>query len=112
MALAGSPTPEDVATLSQLSSITPDTIFSVLRERFFSSLPYTALSTSVLVSVNPFAASGNRNSDDSLREYTKEYRETSKQARGMGLTPHIFATACNAYFYMRRTGQDQSILMA
>jgi len=28
------------------------------------------------------------------------------------LPPHIFGTACDAYFYMRRTGQDQSILLA
>ncbi|KAN0059843.1 Chitin synthase, class 8 [Thecaphora frezii] len=107
-----SPHPEDVAKLSQLSSINPDSIFSVLRDRFFSSLPYTALSDSILVSVNPYASSGNRNSDDTLREYTRDYRETSKQARGVALPPHIFGLACDAYFYMRRTGQDQSILLA
>ncbi|PWZ00150.1 putative Chs8-chitin synthase 8 [Testicularia cyperi] len=109
---AGMPAPEDVAKLSQLSSITPDTIFSVLRDRFYSSLPYTALSDSILISVNPYAASGNRNSDDALREYTREYRETNKSTRGAPLPPHIFGLACNAYFYMRRTGQDQSILIA
>ncbi|EPQ25921.1 uncharacterized protein PFL1_06595 [Pseudozyma flocculosa PF-1] len=109
---AGSPHPEDVAKISQLSSINPDSIFSLLRDRFFSSLPYTALSDSILVSVNPYASSGNRNSDDTLREYTRNYRETSKQARGPDLPPHIFGLACDAYFYMRRTGQDQSILLA
>ncbi|GAK64779.1 glycosyltransferase family 2 protein [Moesziomyces antarcticus] len=104
--------PEDVASLSQLQNISPDTIFSVLRDRFYSGLPYTALSDSILVSVNPYASSGNRNSDDSLRQYTRDYRETNKQLRGAPLPPHIFAHACNAYFYMRRTGQDQSLLMA
>lgn len=108
---AVNPAPEDVAKLSQLPNITPDTIFSVLRDRFYSGLPYTALSDSILISVNPYASSGNRNSDDSLREYTREYRETNKQLRGAPLPPHIFAHACNAYFYMRRTGQDQSLLM-
>ncbi|GAC95183.1 glycosyltransferase [Pseudozyma hubeiensis SY62] len=104
--------PEDVVKLSQLTNITPDTIFSVLRDRFYAGLPYTSLSDSILVSVNPYASSGNRNSDDTLREYTRDYRETNKQLRAAALPPHIFAHACNAYFYMRRTGQDQSLLMA
>ncbi|CCF51903.1 hypothetical protein NDA10_007234 [Ustilago hordei] len=109
---AVNPAPEQVAKLSQLPNITLDTIFSLLRDRFYSGLPYTALSDSILISVNPYASSGNRNSDDTLREYTREYRETNKQLRGAPLPPHIFAHACNAYFYMRRTGQDQSLLMA
>ena len=109
---ANMPAAEDVAKLSQLSNISADTIFSVLRDRFYSGLPYTALSDSILISVNPYASTGNRNSDDSLREYTREYRETNKQIRGAPLPPHIFAQACNAYFYMQRTGQDQSLLMA
>ncbi|KAJ1579862.1 hypothetical protein NDA12_000231 [Ustilago hordei] len=109
---AVNPAPEQVAKLSQLPNITPDTIFSLLRDRFYSGLPYTAVSDSILISVNPYASSGNRNSDDTLREYTREYRETNKQLRGAPLPPHIFAHACNAYFYMRRTGQDQSLLMA
>ena len=109
---AVNPAPEQVAKLSQLPNITPDTIFFLLRDRFYSGLPYTALSDSILISVNPYASSGNRNSDDTLREYTREYRETNKQLRRAPLPPHIFAHACNAYFYMRRTGQDQSLLMA
>lgn len=106
------PSPEEVAKLSHLPVITSDSIFSVLRDRFYSSLPYTAVSTSVLISVNPYASSGNRNSDDTLREYTRNYRETNQQNRGVPLAPHIFGHACNAYFYMRRTGLDQSILIA
>ncbi|PWN45202.1 chitin synthase 8 [Ceraceosorus guamensis] len=112
MASRSTPPPEDVHKLAELSNVTADTIFAVLRDRFFSALPYTRLSDSILISVNPFAAPGNRNSDDTLREYTKDYRETSKANRVRNLPPHIFATACNAYFYMRRTGQDQSILFA
>ncbi|CAO1629389.1 unnamed protein product [Parajaminaea phylloscopi] len=103
---------EQVTKLTQLSSLSNDAIFATLRDRFFSGLPYTALSDSILVSVNPFSASGNRNSDDSLREYTKQFREVNREARGARLPPHIFEIACNAYFYMQRTGQDQSILVA
>ena len=110
MAFAGSEETAKLAT--ELNNITPDTIFQVLRDRFLSGLPYTDLSDSIIVSVNPFASSGNRNSDDALREYTKHYRTTSEAVKRRPLPPHIFATACNAYFYMRRTGQDQSILLA
>ncbi|KDN52499.1 glycosyltransferase family 2 protein [Tilletiaria anomala UBC 951] len=104
-------TAEDNVKLSELTNLTADTVFQVLRDRFFSGLPYTDLSDSILVSVNPFGSTGNRNSPDTLREYTRDYRDTSKEARVRKLPPHIFATACNAYFYMRRTGQDQSILL-
>lgn len=103
---------EQVSKLTQLSSLSDDAIFATLRDRFFSSLPYTALSDSILVSANPFSSSGNRNTDDTLREYTKQYREVNKEARGARLPPHVFELACNAYFYMQRTGQDQSILVA
>ncbi|KAE8225588.1 hypothetical protein CF319_g1685 [Tilletia indica] len=110
--MAGSPPPEDVARLSSLIAISPDSIFAVLRERFFSHQSYTALSDSVLVSINPFGSAGNRNTDEQLREYASQYRQTNRAARGLPLPPHIFGTACNAYFYMQRTGQDQSILFS
>ncbi|KAK0557735.1 Chitin synthase, class 8 [Tilletia horrida] len=110
--MAGSPPPEDVAKLSSLTAISPDSIFAVLRERFFSHQSYTALSDSILVSVNPFGSSGNRNADEQLRQYAAHYRQTNRAQRGLPLAPHIFGTACNAYFYMQRTGQDQSILFS
>ncbi len=104
---------DEVAKLAELANLSPDTILQVLRDRFYSGLPYTALSDSILLSVNPFSAPGNRNSDDAWREYARRYRDTSKQAKlQQKLPPHIFGTVCDAYFYMRRTGQDQSILLA
>ena len=101
--------PEDISHVSSLTSISADSIFTLLRDRFFSSLPYTNLSDSILLSLNPFNSSGNRNSDDTLREYTQQFRNTNKTVNG--LSPHVFGLACNAYFYMKRTGQDQSILL-
>jgi len=109
MAMHGSPPAEEVSTLTTLSHISADTTFAVLRDRFYSSLPYTSLCDSILISVNPFSAAGSRNSDETLREYTKHYRQTSKGNRTK-LPPHVFQTACDAYYYMQRTGQDQSIL--
>ena len=107
--MAGS---EETAKLSELTNLTSDTVFQVLKERFLSGLPYTSLSDSILVSINPYATSGNRNNLETQKEYAHNYRDASKQARVRQLPPHIFATACDAYFYMRRTGQDQSIILA
>lgn len=103
---------EQVSRLSSLPVLSHDTIFATLRDRFFSSLTYTSLSDSILVSINPFAGSGNRNSDDTLREYAKQYRTTDRHLRGPRLPPHVFQLACEAYLYMQRTGQDQSISLA
>lgn len=111
MAMHTAPPPEDVSSLAALPHISVDTVSSILKDRFYSSFSYTSLCDSILISVNPFSAAGNRDSDESLREYTQNYRETSKANRAK-LSPHIFQTACDAYYYMQRTGQDQSILFA
>lgn len=103
--------PELLSKLTSLDTISQDSITSCLRDRFDAGLPYTSLSDSVLVSINPFASVGNRNTDETLREYTRDYRLTEKSARAASLPPHIFGLACDAYFYMSRTGQDQSILL-
>lgn len=103
---------EQVSRLASLPVLSQDTIFATLRDRFFSTLTYTSLSDSILISINPFAASGNRNSDETLRDYTKQYRTTDPRLRGPRLPPHIFQMACEAYLYMQRTGQDQSISLA
>ncbi|CAO1621032.1 unnamed protein product [Sympodiomycopsis kandeliae] len=109
--MAATPPAEQVSRLTTLPSLSHDTIFSVLRDRFFSGLPYTSLSDTVLVSVNPFAASGNRNTDETLREYSRHFRETNRQARGAALPPHIFGLTADAYFHLQRTGQDQVVLL-
>lgn len=112
MAMQDDLAPERISSLTNLSHVSLDIITNTLRDRFLSSLSYTAINTSsVLVSINPFSAAGSQNSDDTLREYTKNYRETVKANR-VNLAPHIFQTACDAYYYMMRTGQDQSILFA
>lgn len=80
------------------------------------SQPYTAVSDSALVSMNPLTSLP-VNSDAALHDYIKEYFQSAgddvvgqpggKEALG----PHIFRTSLNAYYNMRRTGQDQIILM-
>lgn len=56
------------------------------------------------------------NGDQTLQDYVTEYyRSTGDDQVGdpanMRLGPHIFGQALSAYYNMRRTGQDQIMLM-
>lgn len=99
-------------------AIAEDTILATLRERYLSSQPYTALSSSALVSVNPHAYLP-INGDASLQDYVAEHYRSAvnDSARREGdnvvkeqLGPHIFRLALNAYYNMKRTRQDQIVV--
>ncbi|KAH9911828.1 glycosyltransferase family 2 protein [Epithele typhae] len=98
---------EQVADLATLSPVSEDIIVSCIRERFMTDNIYTAVGSNALVAVNPhkYIAS---NSDAVLHKYATEYRDTNPDRTS--LPPHIFQLANNAYYHMRRTAQDQSML--
>jgi chitin synthase len=95
----------DLATLSPLSD---DAIVSCLRERFLSDTMYTGISSSAIVAVNPYKYVPS-NADSVLHKYAAEYRSISEDKEP--LPPHIFQLANNAYYHMRRTTQDQGIIL-
>ena len=99
---------EAVADLSALSPVSDDIIVSCLRERFLTDNIYTHIGTSALVAVNPhkYVAS---NADSVLYKYSAEHRSTADDRER--LPPHIFQLADNAYYHMRRTTQDQCIIL-
>jgi chitin synthase len=99
---------EAASDLSGLSSISDDLIVSCLRERFMSESIYTNIGTNSLVAVNPHKYVSS-NADSVLQKYAAEYRDTSENKSP--LSPHIFQLANNAYYHMKRTTQDQSILI-
>ena len=99
---------DSVSDLSQLSSISDDIIVSCIRERFMADTIYTNVGTSALVAVNPHKYVPS-NSDAVLQKYAAEYRDTAHPK--VPLPPHIFQLANNAYYHMRRTQQDQCILL-
>jgi chitin synthase len=99
---------EAVTDLSTLSPISDDIIVSCIRERFMTDSIYTKIGTSVLVAVNPHKYI-TTNSDSVMHKYAAEYRDTSVGKEV--LPPHIFQLANHAYFHMRRTSQDQSIIL-
>lgn len=97
-----------VSDLASLSSVSDDIIVACLRERFLQDSIYTNLGSSALVAVNPHKYVGS-NGDSVLMQYCAEYRDTAEEKTYK--TPHVFQLASNAYYHMRRTGQDQSILI-
>ncbi|KAG9095195.1 hypothetical protein FS749_010895 [Ceratobasidium sp. UAMH 11750] len=96
---------DDLAAL--FPSISDDIIVSCLRERFLSDTIYTAVGSHALVALNPHKYV-NSVADTVLMQYASEYRNTD--SNGPSREPHIFQLANNAYYHMRRTTQDQSIV--
>lgn len=93
--------------MAALKNISDDILVSTIRERFLSDNIYTGLGSNALVALNPhkFITS---NADNALVEYAAEYRDTAEEKEYH--PPHIFQLANNAYYQMRRTNQDQSIV--
>nr|XP_031861862.1 uncharacterized protein CI109_002691 [Kwoniella shandongensis]KAA5528934.1 hypothetical protein CI109_002691 [Kwoniella shandongensis] len=112
---------ESISDLCSLPSIAEDTVLATLRERFLASQPYTSLSSNAVVSVNPHTYLP-VNGDASLQDYIAEYyriqvdddasREGDGAAKKGILGPHVFKLGLSAYYNMRRTGQDQIVVMS
>ena len=99
---------EAVSDLASLSSLSDDVIVTCLRERFMSDTIYTSIGSSALVAVNPHKYVSS-NADSVLQKYAADYRDTAENKPS--LPPHIFQLANNAYYHMRRTAQDQSLII-
>ncbi|KAH9452240.1 hypothetical protein Pst134EB_016195 [Puccinia striiformis f. sp. tritici] len=106
------------SSTSEQQQPTADQTVAVLKSRFLSDLPYLWLSPRCLISL---ALNKNSpiNSDQSLNAYASDWWDCSQDRRkriesdagqGFGSGPHIWALAGKAYYYMRRTGGDQSII--
>lgn len=99
---------------SSLPSIAEDTILATLRERYGNSQPYTAVGSSAIVSINPLTYLPT-NGDACLQDYVAEYYRSTGDDNiedpPEALGPHIFQQALSAYYNMRRTGQDQIMIM-
>ncbi|GAA5957121.1 hypothetical protein JCM3765_005413 [Sporobolomyces pararoseus] len=94
-----------------LPSLSIDELVPILRARFLEGLPYTNVSPRLTVSLNPHQFI-QVNSDQSLLEYSSEYADCGSDGVRGRLGPHVWATAQKAYYYMRKTGQDQSIVLS
>ncbi|KAF8872468.1 glycosyltransferase family 2 protein [Infundibulicybe gibba] len=100
---------EAITDLSQLASISDDIIVACLRERFMADTIYTNIGSSALVALNPHKYVST-SADSIMHKYAAEYRDTSEHREK--LPPHIFQTANNAYYHMKRTTQDQCLVFS
>lgn len=101
----------DLLSLYTLSGSPPteDAILKFLANRYSKKLPYTQLGYSTLVVINPYQQLELLN-DATLNSYGEVgYRDLSEQKPV--LQPHVFDLATKVYFHMRRTGEDQSVIL-
>ncbi|CAO3682868.1 hypothetical protein G6F70_002985 [Rhizopus microsporus] len=94
--------------LSEIKDVTEEKIVSALKERFLNGQIYTRVKHSLLIVVNPYKDSRETIQEISER-YLAEYKNTDIKKR---LPAHIFQHVNQAYFHMRRTRIDQSILLS
>lgn len=93
-----------------------DSITNLLSSRFKRNQPYTCIGHSNLIVVNPYQPLEILN-DATLKSYADiGYRNvnTDKSTTATNLTfmqPHVYDLAARVYFHMRRTGEDQSIIL-
>ncbi|GAA5829328.1 hypothetical protein JCM11251_005008 [Rhodosporidiobolus azoricus] len=92
-------------------SLSTDELVPLLRARLLEGLPYTNVSSRVVVAVNPFQFV-HVDSDQALTEWRAEYADCGSEGVRGTLGPHVWATAQKAYYHMSRTGQDQAIVLS
>ncbi|KAF8345668.1 glycosyltransferase family 2 protein, partial [Amanita rubescens] len=103
---------EATVDLSQLTAPSTDVIVACLRERFMSDTIYTRIGSCALIALNPHKYVPS-NSDSVLNKYAAEYRDTSEgRDKASQQPPHIFQLSNNAYYHMKRTGQDNVFFSA
>jgi chitin synthase len=110
MASSSSRQPATTTTddLAEINNTTEELLVSTLRDRFLKDQMYTRVRNSLLIVVNPYKDSRLEIQETSER-YLAEYKNTdSKEEK---LPAHIFQHVNQAYFHMRRTGSDQSIIL-
>lgn len=101
----------DLIYLINSSSSPPseDSITHLLQSRFKRNQPYTRLGHSTLIVVNPYQPLEILN-DVTLNTYADiGYRNIVENKPFM--QPHVYDLAARVYFHMRRTGEDQSIIL-
>lgn len=104
----------DLVSTSASSTVYPtdDAILAVLNARFRSDNPYTRISTSNLVVVNPYKTLANTN-EVSAKDYEERcYRDTNMPLPGGPAPPppHLYELAAKVYLVVRRRNQSQSVI--
>ena len=110
--VSGIPT-DDRVDLTQLlasanASTSDEEVVQLLSARYNADCPYTRISASCLVTVNPYKPLECMN-DVKAKEYAEQcYKDTS--GNKISLQPHIYELAARIYLHMRRSAEDQSVI--
>ncbi|MBW0473377.1 hypothetical protein O181_013092 [Austropuccinia psidii MF-1] len=109
----------DLCALPSTSTLSIDQLISILKSRFLSDLPYIWISPRCLINLALYK-NLSIHSDQALNAYSNDWRDCSLDRRkrvesdsgfGFGTGPHVWGLASRAYYYMKRTGSDQSIII-
>jgi chitin synthase len=94
---------------SSQSPPSEDSISNLLQSRYKRNQPYTRIGHTNLVVINPYQPLEILN-DATLRSYADiGYRNVVENK--VFMQPHVYDLAARVYFHMRRTGEDQSIIL-
>ena len=103
--------------LVELGHLTEDAIVNTIRTRFLQDKIYTRIRNATLVVVNPYKDIAGTSLSQVSEQYLNEYKEPARgginnnsNTSSQLLDPHIFQHANQAYFHMRRSGRDQSMI--
>ncbi|SAL99827.1 hypothetical protein [Absidia glauca] len=124
--------PDDLVDLQD--GVNEDSIVSTIRSRFLQDKTFTRIAHPILIAVNPYkdvrhsiedtsnlyfteykgshGANGNSNNRHHHHHHHHHHHQHYQNHQNEPLPPHIFQHVNQAYFYMRRTGQDQSIILS
>lgn len=109
---------EDLCDLvvGEKGMIADDAVLATLRERYLAGKCYTRMSHAALIAMNPHRPMEVQDGKEALRGYCRRGwwdvpaadEEDDEESGGA----HMYALAADAYYHMRRTGQDQSIVIS
>ena len=100
----------DLTDLPAEACVGADELFSILRTRFDEGLIVTQISPRVLVALNPFQLTESHGVA-AHTDWSAEYADCGAEGLRGRLGPHLWSISSKAYYYMRRTGQDQTIVL-
>lgn len=100
----------DLTDLPKSENLTSDDIPPILRDRYLEGIHTISVGPRVLISINPYQFD-HQNSDQVLAEWAEEYEDCGQQGVRGRLPPHLWGVSSKAYYFMKRTGQDQTIIM-
>ncbi|KAG2220939.1 hypothetical protein INT45_010692 [Circinella minor] len=106
-------TMKHTSDLTDINNLTEEAIVTTIRSRFLQDKIFTRIRNSTLIVVNPYKDLLTRSISEISEQYLAEYKEPAKlsdQQPLKQLDPHIFQHVNQAYFHLRRTGNDQSII--